>query len=127
MPERPEDLEVDHHAVSYFRAQTGRTVAFEFTRGNETLEINPRYVLSVNDARSYLAATMSGIGVAMAPTFMVRDALSAGKLVRVLPDWSRSPMPLHIVYPPNRHLSNKVRVFVDWLAKLLVTSRVGEP
>lgn len=127
MPERPEDLEEDHHAVSYFRAQTGRTVAFEFTRGNETLEINPRYVLSVNDARSYLAATMNGIGVAMAPTFMVRDAMAAGKLVRVLPDWSRSPMPLHIVYPPNRHLSNKVRVFVDWLAKLLVTSRVGEP
>jgi DNA-binding transcriptional LysR family regulator len=127
MPERPEDLEEDHHAVSYFRAQTGRTVAFEFARGNESLEINPRYVLSVNDARSYLAATMSGMGVAMAPTFMVRDALAAGKLVRVLPDWSRSPMPLHIVYPPNRHLSNKVRVFVDWLAKLLVTSRVGEP
>ncbi|MET0747697.1 MAG: LysR family transcriptional regulator, partial [Rhizobium sp.] len=42
------------------------------------------------------------------------------------PDWHRDPLPLHIVYPPNRHLSNKVRVFVDWLAKLLVTSRVSE-
>ena len=56
----------------------------------------------------------------------VREALAEGKLVRMLPDWHRDPLPLHIVYPPNRHLSNKVRVFVDWLAKLLVTSRVSE-
>ena len=56
---------------------------------------------------------------------MVRAALYEGKLVKVLADWNRPPMPLHIVYPPNRHLSNKVRVFVDWLAKLLVMSKVG--
>ncbi|MGO4436666.1 LysR family transcriptional regulator [Rhizobium sp. RAF56] len=126
MPERPEDLETDHYAVSYFRAQTGKTMPFEFTRGNEALEINPRYVLSVNDGRSYVSATISGLGIVQAPTFMVRDALAEGKLVKVLADWNRPPMPLHIVYPPNRHLSNKVRVFVDWLAKLLVTSKVGD-
>ena len=36
----------------------------------------------------------------------------------LLPDWSSRPIPLHVVYPPNRHLSNKVRVFVDWVAEL---------
>ena len=36
----------------------------------------------------------------------------------LLLDWCTEPKPLHIVYPPNRHLSNKVRVFVDWLAEL---------
>jgi len=126
MPESPEQLETDHYAVSYFRAQTGRTVPFEFIHGNEELEINPRYVLSVNDARSYLFAATSGLGVVQTPIFMVREALAEGRLVRVLADWARPPMPLHIVYPPNRHLSNKVRVFVDWLAKLLVTSKVGD-
>jgi LysR family transcriptional regulator, regulator for bpeEF and oprC len=127
IPERPEDLEAgDHHAVSYFRAQTGRTIPFEFKRGNEDLEVSPRCIVSVNDSRSYVSAVLNGLGVAQAPTFMIRDALAEGKLVRILSDWQRSPMPLHIVYPPNRHLSNKVRVFVDWLAKLLVTSKVGE-
>ena len=81
---------------------------------------------SVNDGRSYMSATINGLGIVQAPTFMVRGALAEGKLVKVLADWSRAPMPLHIVYPPNRHLSNKVRVFVDWLAKLLVTSKVGD-
>lgn len=123
--ERPEDIESGHFAVSYFRAQTGKTVPFVFDRGNEKLELNPRYVLSVNDSRSYVSAALNGLGIVQAPAFMVRAPLADGRLVRLLPDWQRDPLPLHIVYPPNRHLSNKVRVFVDWLAKLMVTSRVG--
>jgi LysR family transcriptional regulator for bpeEF and oprC len=125
-PERPEELETDHYAVSYFRAQTGRTIPFEFKRGNEELEISPRYILSVNDSRSYVSAAMTGLGIVQAPSFMIRKALADGSLVQVLSEWQRSALPLHIVYPPNRHLSNKVRVFVDWLAKLLVTSKVGD-
>jgi LysR family transcriptional regulator, regulator for bpeEF and oprC len=126
IPERPEELETDHYAVSYFRAQTGRTIPFEFKRGNEALEISPRYVVSVNDSRSYVSAAMTGLGIVQAPSFMIRKALADGSLVQVLSEWQRSALPLHIVYPPNRHLSNKVRVFVDWLAKLLVTSKVGD-
>ncbi|MDL2400727.1 LysR family transcriptional regulator [Rhizobium mayense] len=126
IPERPEELESGHRAVSYFRAQTGRTIPFEFNRGNESLEISPRYILSVNDSRSYVNAALMGLGIAQAPNFMVRDALAKGDLIPILPGWTRSPLPLHIVYPPNRHLSNKVRVFVDWLAKLLARSRLGE-
>jgi len=125
-PERPEDLETSHYAVSYFRAQTGRTIPFLFEHGNEALEISPRYILSVNDSRSYLQAALMGLGIAQVPSFMARDALASGELVPILPAWTRPSLPLHIVYPPNRHLSNKVRVFVDWMAKLLVTSRVGE-
>jgi DNA-binding transcriptional LysR family regulator len=126
IPERPEDIEEGHFAVSYFRAQTGKTVPFEFKRGNEAVEVNPRYIVSVNDSRSYVSAAMTGLGIVQAPSFMIREALAEGKLVPILSDWQRSPLPLHIVYPPNRHLSNKVRVFVDWLAKLLVTSKVGD-
>jgi LysR family transcriptional regulator for bpeEF and oprC len=126
MLEQPENLDDGHFAVSYFRAQTGKTVPFEFRKGNEAFEISPRYILAVNDSRSYVTAAMNGIGIVQAPSFMIREALAAGKLIRLLPEWEREPLPLHIVYPPNRHLSNKVRVFVDWLAKLLVASRVGE-
>jgi LysR family transcriptional regulator for bpeEF and oprC len=53
MPERPEDLENDHYSVSYFRAQTNRTLPFEFRRDNEVMEISPRYIVSVNDSRTY--------------------------------------------------------------------------
>jgi len=44
--------------------------------------------------------------------------LRSGELVEVLPEWTRPAIPLHIVYPPNRHLSAKVRAFVEWVVEL---------
>ena len=52
------------------------------------------------------------------PSVYLFDRVAQGRLVPLLQDWCTAPKPLHIVYPPNRHLSNKVRVFVDWLAEL---------
>ncbi|WP_454850808.1 LysR substrate-binding domain-containing protein [Rhizobium binxianense] len=127
MPERPEELETDHYSVNYFRAQTNRTVPFEFRKDNETLEINPRYIVAVNDSRTYLTAALTGLGIVQSPLFMIREALAKGDLVRVLPEWTRDPLPLYVVYPPNRHLSNKVRVFVDWLVKLLADAKLNAP
>ena len=83
------------------------------------MEITPRYAVSVNDSRSYVAAALSGMGVVQAPQFMVRDAVERGELVEVMTEWQRDPMPLYIVYPRTRHLGNRVRVFVDWLVRLL--------
>jgi DNA-binding transcriptional LysR family regulator len=127
VPQRPEELETDHYSVSYFRAQTNRTLPFEFRKDNETLEINPRYIVAVNDSRTYMTAALTGLGVVQAPLFMIREALAKGDLVRVLPEWTRDPLPLYVVYPPNRHLSNKVRVFVDWLVKLLAEAKLNAP
>ncbi len=123
-PERPEDLENDHYSVSYFRAQTNRTLPFEFRKDNEELEINPRYLVSVNDSRTFVTAATTGLGIAQLPRFMIRNELASGELIQVLPEWNREPLGLYIVYPPNRHLSNKVRVFVDWLVKLLVDAKL---
>lgn len=119
VPQHPGDLETDHFAVGYLNAQSGRVLPMEFRRGEETLDISPRYVLSVNDSRSYVHAALSGMGVIQSPLFMVKDAVQRGELVPVLTDWHRDPLPLYVVYPQTRHLSNKVRVFVDWLAKQL--------
>ena len=61
---------------------------------------------------------MAGLGIMHALTFLVQDQISKGTLEPLLLDWSSTAVPLHVVYPPNRHLSNKVRVFVDWVAAL---------
>ena len=65
-----------------------------------------------------MAAGLAGLGVIQAPHFMVQQHLASGALRPVLPEWSTAAMPLHVVYPPNRHLSNKLRIFVDWVAEL---------
>ncbi len=123
-PQHPSELETNHHCVNYFLAQTNRIMPFEFARKGEKVEVNSRYIVSVNDARSYLAAALSGLGIAPLPCFMAREAIAAGRLAPVLTDWDVEPIPLYIVYPQNRHLSNKVRVFVDWTVRLLARTQL---
>jgi DNA-binding transcriptional LysR family regulator len=116
-PQHPNDLTEAHLAVGYLNATAGRVLSMDFCRGEEVIEMTPRYAISVNDARSYVNAIISGVGVGQAANFMVKDAVERGELVEILPDWKCEVLPLYIVYPQTRHLSNKVRVFVDWLAK----------
>jgi LysR family transcriptional regulator, regulator for bpeEF and oprC len=125
LPQRPEELETEHYSVNYFRAQNNRTVPFEFRKDNESIEVNPRYIVSVNDSRTYMTAALAGLGLAQIPIFMAREALARGELVQTLTEWTRESLPLYVVYPPNRHLSNKVRVFVDWLVKLLADAKLN--
>ncbi|MCU4182454.1 LysR family transcriptional regulator [Bosea sp. BH3] len=117
-PRHPRELEESHHIVAYRPAQTGRVMPFFYQNHSEAIEVTGRYTVSVNDGMGYLAAALAGLGVVQLPTFMARAPIAEGRLVPILLDWCTGPKPLHIVYPPNRHLSNKVRVFVDWLAEL---------
>lgn len=121
-PRHPRDLEQDHRVVSFFRAETGRQLPFLFKRSSEELEIYGRYIVSTNEAITYVTAAKAGAGIVQAPYFMVRDAFADGTLEPVLTEWTRDPAPLFVVYPPNRHLSNKLRVFVDWIANLVANS-----
>jgi DNA-binding transcriptional LysR family regulator len=121
-PAHPDDLAQAHHVVGYFSPGTGRPHPFSFARAGERHEFVGRSIVSLNDGNVYVAAAVAGLGVIQAPTFMVRHHLDAGTLQPVLTDWSTDTMPLHVVYPPNRHLSNKVRVLVDWLAELFARS-----
>jgi LysR family transcriptional regulator for bpeEF and oprC len=123
-PEHPLDLEKDHQVVSFFRTQNGHKQPFVFNRDGEQIEVNGRYLVAVNEAITYVRAAEAGMGIIQAPRFMVRDAFLAGTLQPVLSDWTREPMPLFVVYPPNRHLSNKLRVFVDWIANLFANSGI---
>jgi DNA-binding transcriptional LysR family regulator len=117
-PRHPRDLESGHLAIGYRRAGTSRILPFTFASAKETIEVHGDYVVSLNEGTGYLAAGLAGLGVMQIPTFMAQEHIAAGRLVPLLTDWCTRPKPLHIIYPPNRHLSNKVRVFVDWLAEL---------
>jgi DNA-binding transcriptional LysR family regulator len=128
-PRHPRDLEDGHLAIGYRRAGTSRIMPFTFASPKETIEIQGDYVVSLNDGTGYVAAGLAGLGVMQVPTFMAGAHIASGRLVPVLTDWCTKPKPLHIIYPPNRHLSNKVRVFVDWLAELFARNELlqGKP
>ncbi len=117
-PKHPGDLERGHVMVGYRMGVSGRVWPMEFENGEETLEVRAPSAITLNEATGYVAAVLAGLGVGQVATFTVQDDIAAGRLVPVLTEWCSGAVPLHIVYPPNRHLSNKVRVFVDWLAGL---------
>lgn len=120
MPQHPNDL-MRHRCISYFSGKTGKMFPWDFSRDGERLVIDLESFLSVNDSDAYLAAGLAGLGVIQVPVMKVRGALEEGTLVQVLPDWQSDLLPVYIMYPPNRHLSAKVRVFVDWVAELVAS------
>jgi DNA-binding transcriptional LysR family regulator len=82
------------------------------------VEIDGYHQLSVNDSNAGVAAALAGLGVLQTFTFLVQHHISSGALEPLFNGWCSEAKPIHVVYPPNRHLSNKVRVFVDWIAEL---------
>jgi LysR family transcriptional regulator, regulator for bpeEF and oprC len=120
-PSHPYDLNDGHTVVRFFSPRTGRVFPFDFTKDGERIELEGRYIVSVNDSNAYLAAGLAGLGIILGPTFMVQQHVARGELVPVLADWWSEPIPVHVVYPPNRHLSTKVRIFVDWVADLFAS------
>ena len=53
------------------------------------------------------------------PDYMAKPHVAGGTLVPLLADWQMDPMPLHVAYAPHRHVSAKLRVFIDWVAALM--------
>jgi LysR family transcriptional regulator for bpeEF and oprC len=116
-PQSIEDLE-NHRAVNYFSSRTGRIMDWVFMVDNKEVEVKMKGLVSVNDADAYVTCGVEGFGLMQPPLFMVLPQLRSGELVEVLPNLRSLPMPISVVYPHSRHLSSKVRVFVDWIAEL---------
>ncbi|WP_029002690.1 LysR family transcriptional regulator [Azorhizobium doebereinerae] len=127
-PSHPRDLESTHPIVGYFNPRVGRLMPLSFTaNGEEPLEITGRYVLAVNDSNAFITAALNGFGVVQMPTFMAQPHLESGALVPVLEAWRVEPKPLYVVFPPTRHLSNRLRVFVDWISEIVATDFAARP
>lgn len=127
MPAHPRELgEAPHRMVGYFSARSGKVVPDIFRRGDETVEIVGNHIVAVNDASAYLNAGLAQLGVVQLTCFMAGPLLKSGELVRVLEDWDAEPLPVYVVYPPNRHLSSRLRVFVDWVVELIGREAMGD-
>jgi len=66
------------------------------------------------------AAVVAGIGLVMTPPFLVADLLASGALMRLLPGYRTRELEINAFYPHRRHLSAKVRAFIDMLATWFV-------
>jgi DNA-binding transcriptional LysR family regulator len=118
-PRRPADL-VDHNCLRYAFYPFGDDWHFIDPAGKPVV-VRVAGNLMTSSAAALSAAALAGGGVALAAPFAFPEfpeELAAGSLVRLLPDYQTVEFPIVAVYPHRRHLSAKVRVFIDALVTL---------
>lgn len=119
-PSHPLDLQDTHHRiVGFLWARTGKVFPYAMHCDGERINVLGRYVLSVDDGNAYLAAGLAGMGVLWLPDYMAREHAGRGELIPLFEKWQLDPMPMYIAFPPNRHVSTKLRVFIEWIAELM--------
>ncbi|MBC8745776.1 MULTISPECIES: LysR family transcriptional regulator [Paraburkholderia] len=107
-----------HRAVNYVSSATGKPVPLEFrVDGRDTALVLPSAV-SVSGAELYTGAAVAGLGIVQVPRYRVDGELAAGRLRVILADYPPPPMPVSVLYPQNRQLSSRVRVFAQWLREI---------
>lgn len=117
-PAYPEELKNGHRLVSYVSSQTGRAVPFRFERGAVKTEIKVEHRMGVNESNAHLAACVAGLGIVQTFAYAAESSLHDGALVEILKPWRPALYPFHVVYPQTRHVTHRLRVFIDWLLEV---------
>ncbi|HEJ7999338.1 TPA: LysR family transcriptional regulator [Serratia liquefaciens] len=113
-PQHPCDLELGYPLAHYRHALNDRILPLHFVDRGKEIDIQHRYHVSVNESNALLAAALAGLGIIQTFRFMAQPHLDSGELVSLLHDWQPPAEQMYVVYPSNRHLSAKMRVFIDW-------------
>ncbi|GAB2901614.1 putative multidrug efflux transcriptional regulator CeoR [Paraburkholderia jirisanensis] len=116
----PKNLEqlAEHRAVNYISARTGKTFPFEYLVNGETVKVQMKGVLGVNDGSVYIGASVLGHGIIQPSRYMVTDLIEKGVLTEILSDYESPSTPLSIIYPHRRNLSSRLRAFTGWVNEL---------
>ena len=117
-PQFPSDL-TDHNVLVYLHANHPNEL--KFSRGGESQTVNVQGVLESNDGQVLRAAALSGLGILVQPSYIVYEDIVAGRLVPVLGDWDLPRLQINIAYPSRKHLSAKVRSFIDFMVDEFAT------
>lgn len=115
VPQAPADL-VSHRCLVYSNVpDPGRWTYRDATSAQHAIEVNATMMASSGDFLREVA--VNGQGIVLQPTFIAGDKIRSGELVRILADYEWPIAPAYAVYPPTRHLSYRVREFIDFLAE----------
>lgn len=113
-PSHPHELETEHSRLGYFIAATNKPIPLEFEKPGERFTMSESDY-AANDGNGLMAMLLAGLGVGQHFQRCVQPHLDSSELVPVLTEWNRPGMPFHILYPPNRHQSARLKVFIEWL------------
>lgn len=111
-----------HLTVDYVSATSGKQVPLEFDVGGRIERHVLPAIVTVNNGDAYVAACKAGFGIIQLPRYHVSAEIDGGEFEEILAHHRPPPLPLNVLYPPNRQLSARVRVFIDWLGELFASN-----
>lgn len=119
IPRQPGDLQL-HQCIQHLPSPEPGKLTLR--KGRRTVQVRVRGRIACNDGATSVEAAVLALGIVTGPEFEVSHEVRAGRLVHVLTGWTTQGLTLHAVSPPRRHVSSKVRTFVDF-----VRERWGTP
>jgi len=114
-PKLPQDLK-SHRCFTYSNKDQPNRWVFTDKQGL-TQSITVPGVMQANNGAFLNTAAISGLGIVYQPTFIAYESITRGELVPILKDYSMTKIGAYAIYPPTRHLSQRVRKFIDFLVE----------
>jgi LysR family transcriptional regulator for bpeEF and oprC len=109
---------IEFPCLGFIQPNTGQVVPWEFAKEDESFVFTPQSNIAINHAESLIHAASTGAGIVQLLSSSLTPSIRAGQLVPLLEEWTTVGPSISVVYPQNRHLSPKVRVFVDFVTEI---------
>jgi DNA-binding transcriptional LysR family regulator len=123
-PREPEDL-ARYNCARFVVPSTGVARDWMFQRGGKTFSVAVGGNLTFDHAECLVEAATAGTAVIQMSSYVTGDAFASGRLVRILASFEVDSPPMWVMYPQNRHLTPRVRAFVDFLVEASESGRLG--
>lgn len=116
MPKHPDDL-INHHFIKYSYSDKPNELRYRDLDGKEKLA-PVTVALRANNGQMQRQAALNGLGIICTPSFIIGNDVKKEKLVQILPEYDITPeRNIYALFPQNRYMAAKVRLFVDFLAQ----------
>lgn len=126
IPRTPDDL-LSHDCLHYRYPTTGKLERWPLKRGCKELDMTLPQAAVANNIEPLIYMAEQGLGIAYLPDFAIREQLDDGRLVSLLEDHVTNTGTFRVIWPSCRHLSPKLRAFVDFMAENLLPARFVGP
>jgi len=117
-PKQPDQLD-GHQMIGFISSRTGEVLPLEFSCDGALQQVVLPSRVMVNNSDTMADLARLGLGLVQAPRYRFAQDLADGALVEILCDYPPSATPLHALYPQNRQLALRLRVFLDWVVGIL--------
>ncbi|MGB5443979.1 MAG: LysR family transcriptional regulator [Psychromonas sp.] len=117
IPQHPNDL-VRHKIITYSNVKQPNIWLFQDHNG-DIIQVHVESHVRTNNSALEIGLGVAGQGIFRVPRFALKDELETGALVELFADWPKPPIGVYMVYPSRKHMSAKVRSFIDFVIEEL--------